>query len=102
MIIYNNTMLWFAHDPSKRFEKELYKYWKSNIDFNLIENNLLVHLYESGNNYFTLPADKSTSNSDVYFLFYTMTDVPDTRMKHIRYDYKKRLFIRPDKIGLSK
>lgn len=58
-IIYKEIMLWFFHDPKKKFEKELYKYWNSEIDFKLVENKLLVHLYESKKNYFMLPASKT-------------------------------------------
>ena len=102
MIIHKEVMLWFFHDPKKKFEKELYKYWNSEIDFNLVENKLLVHLYESKKNYFMLPASKSISGSNVYFLFEIVKDVPLTQMEHRRYDFKKRYFINPEKIGLSK
>jgi|GEM_PF-737132 len=101
MIIHKEVMLWFFHDPKKKFEKELYKYWNSEIDFKLVENKLLVHLYESNKNYFMLPASKSKSGSNVYFLFEIVKDVPLTQMEHRRYDFQKRYFINPEKIGLS-
>ncbi|EOH63842.1 DUF5960 family protein [Enterococcus mundtii] len=101
MIIHKNVMLWFFHDPKKKFEKELYKYWNSEIDFKLVENMLLVHLYESNKNYFMLPASKTKNNMNVYFLFDIVADVPNTRMQHRRYDFRKRLFINPKQVELS-
>lgn len=101
MIIHKEVMLCFFHDPKKKFEKELYKYWNSEINFNLVENKLLVHLYESNKNYFMLPASKTKYNMNVYFLFDIITDVPNTRLQHRRYDFKKRLFINFDQVELS-
>lgn len=101
MIIHKNVMLWFFHDPKKKFEKELYKYWKSEIDFKLVENKLLIHLYESKKNYFMLPASKTKNNLNVYFLFDIVADVPNTRLQHQRYDFRKRLFINPEQIDLA-
>lgn len=101
MIIHDNVMLWIAYDPKKRFEKELYKVWRTTINFDLIENRLLIHLYQTDKNYFMLPASKSKIGINVYFLFDIVTDVPNTRIQHRRYDFKKRLFINPSKIGLS-
>lgn len=101
MILYKNIMLWIGYDPKKRFEKELYKHWKNDIAFDLIERNLLIRLYESDKNYFMLPAAKSKTKSNVYFLFDITTDVANTRMEHRRYNFKKRLYINPEKVGLS-
>ncbi|PQF23344.1 DUF5960 family protein [Enterococcus mundtii] len=101
MIIHKEVMLWFFHDPKKKFEKELYKYWNSEIDFKLVENKLLIHLYESNKNYFMLPASKTKNNMKVYFLFDIVTDVPNTKLQHQRYDFKKRLFLNPELVELA-
>lgn len=101
MILYKNRLLWISYDPKKKFERELYKYWNNNIEFCLIENKLLIHLYESDKNYFTLPSSKSKTKSNVYFLFDITTDVPNTRVEHQRYNFKKSLLINPEEIGLS-
>ncbi|MDW7941209.1 DUF5960 family protein [Enterococcus faecium] len=101
MIIHDNVMLWIAYDPKKRFEKDLKKYWDSEIDYSLVENKIAVHLSQTNKTYFMLPAEKSKTKFNVCFLFSITTDVPHTRMKHRRYNYKKRLFINPEKIDLA-
>ncbi|MDY4307274.1 DUF5960 family protein [Enterococcus mundtii] len=52
------------------------------MSFNLIENKLLLHLYQTDKNYFMLPASKSKVGINVYFLFDIVTDVPNTRIQH--------------------
>jgi len=94
-------MLWFTYDPKKRFEKELYKVWRTTLNFDLIENRLLIHLYQTDKNYFMLPASKSKIGINVYFLFDIVIDVPNTRIQHRRYDFKKRLFINPELVELA-
>jgi len=101
MIIHKSMMLWFTYDPKKRFEKELYKVWRTTLNFDLIENRLLIHLYQTDKNYFMLPASKSKIGINVYFLFDIVIDVPNTRIQHRRYDFKKRLFINPELVELA-
>lgn len=98
MIIHDNVMLWIAYDPKKRFEKDLKKHWDSEIDYSIVENKIAVLLYQTDKTYFMLPAAKSKTGANVYFLFSITKDVPFTRMDHRRYNYIKRLFINPEKI----
>lgn len=101
MIIHENVMLWIAYDPKKRLEKDLYQHWDSNIDHSQIEDKIAVHLYQSNKKYFMLPAEKSKTEANVYFLFDVTTDVPNTRTPYRRYSYEKSYFINPELIDLA-
>ena len=48
-----------------------------------------------------LRAFKIKYNMNIYFLFDVITDVPNTRMMHRRYDFKKCLFINPELVELA-
>ncbi|HFQ0830918.1 TPA: DUF5960 family protein, partial [Enterococcus faecium] len=43
------------------------------------------------------PAAKTRMKKDVYFLFDIVTDVPDARSDHRRYDYIKYTFVDPER-----
>ncbi|HFD3653066.1 DUF5960 family protein, partial [Enterococcus faecium] len=54
-------------------------------------------LYYSNKNYFKIPAAKTRMKKGVYFLFDIVTDVPDARSDHRRYDYIKYTFVDPER-----
>ncbi|NTL49347.1 hypothetical protein HQ666_01060 [Enterococcus faecium] len=97
MLIEGKTQLWFKFDPSNRFIKDFYKVWDSEVFFLAIEDSLLINLYYSNKNYFKIPAAKTRMNLDAYFLFDVVTNVPDVRAKHKRFDYVKYTFVDPEK-----
>ncbi|MCL9885418.1 hypothetical protein MUW83_06700 [Enterococcus faecium] len=80
MDVINETQLWFKFDPSNRFIKDFYKVWNSEVFFLAID-----------------PAAKTRMKKDVYFLFDIVTDVPDARSDHRRYDYIKYTFVDPER-----
>ena len=82
MDVINETQLWFKFDPSNRFIKDFYKVWNSEVFFLAIEDSLLINLYYSNKNYFKI---------DI------VTDVPDARSDHRRYDYIKYTFVDPER-----
>ncbi|WP_085816987.1 DUF5960 family protein, partial [Enterococcus faecium] len=88
-------LLWFKYDPSEKFVKDLYKVWDTEVVFLAIETSLLVNLHYSNKNYFKIPAVKTRMKKGVYFLFDIVTDVPDARSDHRRYDYIKYTFVDP-------
>ncbi|EFF30936.1 DUF5960 family protein [Enterococcus faecium] len=90
-------LLWFKYDPSEKFVKDLYKVWDTEVVFLAIETSLLVNLYYSNKNYFKIPAAKTRMNLDAYFLFDVVTNVPDVRAKHKRFDYVKYTFVDPER-----
>jgi hypothetical protein len=90
-------LLWFKYDPSEKFVKDLYKVWDTEVVFLAIETSLLVNLHYSNKNYFKIPAAKTRMKKDVYFLFDVVTNVPDVRAKHKRFDYVKYTFIDPER-----
>ncbi|HFM5755539.1 TPA: DUF5960 family protein, partial [Enterococcus faecium] len=71
--------------------------WDSEVFFLAIEDSLLINLYYSNKNYFKIPATKTRMKKDVYFLFDIVTDVPDARSDHRRYDYLKYTFVDPER-----
>ncbi len=97
ILIEGKTQLWFKFDPSNRFVKDFYKVWDSEVFFLAIEDSLLINLYYSNKNYFKIPAAKTRMKKDVYFLFDVVTDVPDARSDHRRYDYIKYTFVDPER-----
>ena len=97
ILIEGKTQLWFKFDPSNRFIKDFYKVWDSEVFFLAIEDSLLINLYYSNKNYFKIPAAKTRMKKDVYFLFDIVTDVPDARSDHRRYDYIKYTFVDPER-----
>lgn len=97
MLIEGKTQLWSKFDPSNRFIKDFYKVWDSEVFFLAIEDSLLINLYYSNKNYFKIPAAKTRMKKDVYFLFDVVTDVPDARNDHRRYDYIKYTFVDPER-----
>ncbi|EGP5011931.1 TPA: DUF5960 family protein [Enterococcus faecium] len=97
MLIEGKTQLWFKFDPSNRFIKDFYKVWDSEVFFLAIEESLLINLYYSNKNYFKIPTAKTRMKKDVYFLFDIVTDVPDARSDHRRYDYIKYTFVDPER-----
>lgn len=92
MLMEGKTQLWFKFDPSNRFIKDFYKVWDSEVFFLAIEDSLLINLYYSNKNYFKIPAAKTRMKKDVYFLFDVVTDVPDARSDHQRYECDRRDF----------
>ena len=96
-MLFNETQLWFKFDHSNRFIKDFYKVWNSEVFFLAIEDSLLINLYYSNKNYFKIPAAKTRMNLDAYFLFDVVTNVPDVRAKHKRFDYVKYTFVDPEK-----
>ncbi|MCZ1840994.1 DUF5960 family protein, partial [Enterococcus faecium] len=90
-------LLWFKYDPSEKFVKDLYKVWDTEVVFLAIEDSLLINLYYSNKNYFKIPAAKTRMKKGVYFLFDIVTDVPDARSDHRRYDYIKYTFVDPER-----
>ncbi|NTL14144.1 hypothetical protein HQ737_12010 [Enterococcus faecium] len=96
-MLFNETQLWFKFDPSNRFVKDLYKVWDTEVVFLAIETSLLVNLHYSNKNYFKIPAVKTRMKKGVYFLFDIVTDVPDARSDHRRYDYIKYTFVDPER-----
>ncbi|HFL0776951.1 TPA: DUF5960 family protein [Enterococcus faecium] len=97
MLMEGKTQLWFKFDPSNRFVKDFYKVRDSEVFFLAIEDSLLINLYYSNKNYFKIPATKTRMKKDVYFLFDIVTDVPDARSDHRRYDYLKYTFVDPER-----
>ncbi|MDB7696701.1 DUF5960 family protein [Enterococcus faecium] len=97
MLMEGKTQLWFKFDPSNRFIKYFYKVWDSEVFFLAIEDSLLINLYYSNKNYFKIPAAKTRMKKDIYFLFDIVTDVPDARSDHRRYDYIKYTFVDPER-----
>ncbi|OTO86962.1 hypothetical protein A5847_001353 [Enterococcus faecium] len=97
ILIEGKTQLWFKFDPLNRFIKDFYKVWDSEVFFLAIEDSLLINLYYSNKNYFKIPAAKTRMKKDVYFLFDVVTDVPDARSDHRRYDYLKYTFVDPER-----
>ena len=97
MLMEGETQLWFKFDPSNRFIKDFYKVWDTEVVFLAIEDSLLINLYYSNKNYFKIPATKTRMKKDVYFLFDIVTDVPDARSDHRRYDYIKYTFVDPER-----
>ena len=97
MLMEGKTQLWFKFDPSNRFIKDFYKVWDSEVFFLAIEDSLLINLYYSNKNYFKIPAAKTRMKKYVYFLFDIVTDVPDARSDHRRYDYIKYTFVDPER-----
>ncbi|WP_430606310.1 DUF5960 family protein [Enterococcus sp. DIV0180] len=79
--------------------KDFYKVWDSEVFFLAIEDSLLINFYYSNKNYFKIPAAKTRMKKDMYFLFDFVTDVPDARSDHRRYDYIKYTFVDPDIIS---
>ena len=91
MLMEGKTQLWFKFDPSNKFIKDFHKVWDSEVFFLAIEDSY------SNKNYFKIPAAKTRMKKDVYFLFDIVTDVPDARSDHRRYDYIKYTFVDPER-----
>ncbi|WP_270277021.1 DUF5960 family protein [Enterococcus lactis] len=97
MLMEGKTQLWFKFDPSNGFVKDLYKVWDSEVLVLAIEDSSLINLYYSSENRFKIPAAKTRMKQAVYFLFDIVTDVPDARSDHRRYDYIKYTFVDPER-----